>query len=70
MVNNLRADQGRYWLRLHRSPHEHQTHAVVVQALREGDTARAEQWLEERLTAVCAELETLLLRKYAEDDEK
>lgn len=70
MVNDLRADQGRYWLSLHRSPHEHQTHEVVVQALREGDTARAEQWLEEHLTAVCAELETLLLRKYAEDDEK
>lgn len=69
VVNDLRADQGRYWLSLHRSPHVHQTHAELVQALREGDTARAEQWLEEHLTAVCAELETLLLRKYAEDDE-
>lgn len=70
LVCHLRADQGRYWLSLHLSPHEHQTHEVVVQALRDGDLARAEEWLEEHLTAVCGEMEILLLRQYAEANEQ
>lgn len=70
LVCRLRADQGRYWLSLHLSPHEHQTHEVVVQALRDGDLARAEEWLEEHLTAVCGEMEILLLRQYAEANEQ
>lgn len=68
MVNKLRAEQGRYWLRLRLVPYTHQTYQDLVQALRDGRPDKAEKWLEKHLTAVFEQLEMALLRQYAEAD--
>ena len=68
LINQLRADQGRYWLRLRLVPYTHQTYEVLVQALRDGRPDKAEKWLEKHLTAVFEQLEMALLRQYAEAD--
>lgn len=69
LINKLRADQGRYWLRLQLAPYTKQTYEGLVQALRDGKPDKAEKWLEEHLTAVFGQLEMKLLRQYAEAEE-
>ncbi len=57
IVSRLRANVGRYWLGLRVVPHHHSAHSVIVEAIRSGDYARAEQWITDHLTRVSTELQ-------------
>ena len=57
IVSRLRANVGRYWLGLRVVPHHHSAHSVIVDAIRAGDSTRAEAWIADHLTKVSTELQ-------------
>jgi DNA-binding GntR family transcriptional regulator len=58
LIAKLRADVGRYWLMQRVTEgHEGQSHAIIVDALRNGSPAAAEQWLQDHLSDVSQELQ-------------
>lgn len=57
MIAGLRADVGRYWLSLRVAGADDGAHRVIVDAIRAGDAASAEMWLQEHLRKVSAELQ-------------
>ena len=61
IVGRLRADVGRYWLGFGVVPHQHSMYNVLMDAIRAGDSTRAEQWIAEHLTMICAELQQRML---------
>lgn len=57
MVSQLRANVGRYWLGLRVVPHHHSAHSVIAEAIRSGDSEKAEHWIADHLTRVSTELQ-------------
>ncbi len=57
LIASLRADVGRYWLSLRVVNHDAAGHRVIVDAIRAGNTDRAERWLAEHLGRVSRELQ-------------
>jgi DNA-binding GntR family transcriptional regulator len=67
LIMKLREDVGRYWLmRRVAEDHGHE-HDVIVAALRDGDSTRAENWLRSHLSTVSTELQRLILEDSSED---
>jgi DNA-binding GntR family transcriptional regulator len=57
IVSRRRANVGRYWLGLRVGSRHHPAHSVIVEAIRSGDSARAEHWITDHLTRVSTELQ-------------
>jgi len=62
IVSRLRANVGRYWLGLRVVHKHHLAHSVIVDAIRSGDSARAERWIADHLTRVSTELQERIRR--------
>jgi DNA-binding GntR family transcriptional regulator len=63
IVARLRADVGRYWLGFRAVGEDHyhlSTHRLLVDALRDGDLRRAQNWIRAHLTAVSNELQRIM----------
>lgn len=67
LINQLRADVGRYWLMQRVTEgHEGQNHRILIAALRSGDSVEAEEWLQQHLTDVSKELQRRIAEGPAE----
>lgn len=64
LISKLRADVGRYWLGVRVVEHGRAEHRVIVEAVRAGDSKKAEEWLARHLTKVSKELQRRIAELY------
>lgn len=67
LIERLRSDVGRYWLRRRVVGHSHEpSHAILLEHVRRGEADEAVKWLEHHLRTVCEQLVQLVERGAAE----